>query len=99
MEVSRRAATIFALRIVWRSKLMVTFCFIILPSSGARATRETRRICITRRLRARKREGDWLRVRVEKAGRVPHTRVWRVVLLTFLSFALFFNLTSITVVI
>ncbi len=36
---------------------------------------------------------------MEKAGRVPHTRVWRVVLLTFLSFALIFNLTSITVVI
>src|SRR5260370_34503302 len=28
MEVSRRAATILALRIVWRSKLMVRFCFI-----------------------------------------------------------------------
>src|SRR5260370_20412808 len=34
MEVSRRAATILALRIVWRSKLMVTFCFIaLLPPS------------------------------------------------------------------
>ncbi len=35
MEVFRRAATILALRIVWRSRLMVTFCLMEhLPGHG-----------------------------------------------------------------
>src|SRR6266446_9103097 len=54
MEVSRRAATILALRIIWRSKLMVRFCFIASSISRTRIPSVARIIRIPRMIRTSK---------------------------------------------
>src|SRR6266851_3495635 len=54
MEVSRRAATILALRIIWRSKLMVRFCFIASSISRTHIPRVARIIRIPRMIRTSK---------------------------------------------